>query len=155
MTTHLHRGPDADTTRMTERVIITERNTLAVVEAYATYATLKGVSEPVIVKLRIVGRRSNGMGKPYVAHLEPCQWDLCREGLMTPCEKPNNHLPTVNAWVRHIQTHCHGWHAVSVRRFMGEVLATYSAKTKPKRPTVGVPQRRYRERHYADREVTE
>jgi hypothetical protein len=130
-------------------VIITERNALAVIEAYATYATIKEAPDPVVVKLRIVGQRNDGTGRLYVAHLEPCGSDLCRKGLMVPCERPNGHLTTVDAWLRHIETHCHGWHEVSVRRFMGEVLATYGAKTKPNHRIVGVPQSRYREGHYA------
>lgn len=143
------------------RVIILEQNALAFVEAWATYGDIKDVAEPVVLKLRVVGMRKpdgdrwpldagGGKAKPYVAHLEPCLRDECRDGLLRQCDKPNGHLTVTDAWLKHIKTYCHGWHEASVRRFMREVLDTYGAKPKPATKTVGVSLSHYRERSYAD-----
>jgi hypothetical protein len=120
---------------MSERIIITEQNHLAIVECHATYGVMRDVADPVVLKLRIVARRLDGTGHEYVARLEPCLRDLCRDGGMRQCEKPDNHITVVDAWLRHIKTYCHGWHEASVRRFMREALASYGAKPKLRKVT--------------------
>jgi hypothetical protein len=71
----------------------------------------------------------------YLAVLGACLSDLCN-GTVLParevCTKPlgdrGQHAgQSVDAWCKHIQTHCHGWHTETARQFAETVAASYGS----------------------------
>ena len=71
----------------------------------------------------------------YLAVLQACLSDLCngtvlppREVCTRPLDRRGQHSGQgVDAWCKHIQTHCHGWHEISVRAFAEKVVQTYGS----------------------------
>jgi hypothetical protein len=113
-------------------------NRWAVVEVLAGHSRLRDTGALVVTSLRVVGRRKDGTGGEYVAHLPPCLRDECREGRLTECKKPYGHISEVKAWLKHSATHCHDWHEASARRFAEQVLKTYG-KPVPAPGRAGIP----------------
>lgn len=68
----------------------------------------------------------------FLAELAGCLRDECAAGQLAPCIKPRGHIETVDAWLRHIKTHCHGWHAEKVEAFAAAVAKPW----RPKRTTL-------------------
>lgn len=64
----------------------------------------------------------------FRAELPACLRDECAAGRLTPCVKPSGHIEAVDAWLRHIKTHCHGWHAVKVGTFAAAIVKPWRAK---------------------------
>lgn len=85
----------------------------------------------------------------YRAELVACAFDLCADGTKVSCVTPlttdRGHRHAVggksnlDAWHKHCETHCHGWHWPTVERFAREVLATYGAPPKFESGRPGVP----------------
>lgn len=71
----------------------------------------------------------------YLAVLEACLSDLCsgtvlpaREVCTRPIVKGHKHSgQSVDNWLKHCRTHCHGWHEVSARAFAEKVAKTYGS----------------------------
>lgn len=83
----------------------------------------------------------------YRAELRACLRDECQAGRFTPCAiRPGgvthqhavNGKNTVNVWLAHIKTHCHGWHWPSVESFAERVLKTYGTGARHAAAKVGV-----------------
>lgn len=85
----------------------------------------------------------------YRAELPICLFDPCTNGTKVSCVKPltvNHHSQhsvsggtSVDAWLKHSATHCHGWHWPKAEVFAREVLSTYGAKPKFESGRPGVP----------------
>lgn len=120
-----------------DQVILRAENRLATVEAYGAMNLGIVMGEFVASGYRVVGRRRDGTGREYTATLPACLADRCMAGEVEFCLKPNGHIAAVNAWLKHVATHCHGWHEPSLIRFMAEVLATYGSAMKWRPRTVG------------------
>lgn len=96
---------------------------------------------------RFVVIGSSGYRAELVAH----DFDLCTDGTLTPCVTPLtthygsqhtvNGKSSLDAWFKHCETHCHGWHWPTVERFAREVLATYGAKPAFESGRPGIPRR--------------
>lgn len=67
----------------------------------------------------------------FRAVLPACMRDECAAGYLIPCTRPNNHITTVPAWLRHCETHCHGWHRERVEAFAESVARPQRARQKP------------------------
>lgn len=71
----------------------------------------------------------------YLAILQACLSDLCNGTVLpvrTSCTRPvagnGQHAgQSVDAWCKHVQTHCHGWHDVTARAFAATVAASYGS----------------------------
>lgn len=94
-------------------------NKHASVEVQAEYVEINGTKR--VSCFSVVG--STG----YHASLPACLRDECAAGELEVCCKPNGHVQTVATWLKHIKTHCHGWHETNVERFALDVLSTYGA----------------------------
>lgn len=69
----------------------------------------------------------------YRATLPACLRDDCAEGKTTSCTRTLNdrHMHpgmSVAAWLRHNQTHCHGYHLPRVEKFRDAVARTYKRR---------------------------
>ena len=81
----------------------------------------------------------------YRAVLERCDRDGCADGSYTECRRMLNERGqhttggknSVDAWLRHIKTRCHGWHDGRVEDFAKAVLNTYGHRNAPSLPTRG------------------
>lgn len=67
----------------------------------------------------------------YRAELPGCLRDECAAGHLAPCVKRPGHIQAVDAWLRHIKTHCHGWHRETVEAFAAELVKPYKPKPCP------------------------
>jgi hypothetical protein len=80
--------------------------------------------------------------KGYRATLPKCDRDDCASGAIRECRTKLNDRKqhavdgktSVDAWLRHSKTHCHGWHDASVADFVAAVGRTLGQKAR--RPTV-------------------
>lgn len=74
----------------------------------------------------------------YRAVVELCDRDDCRAGSIKPCVTKLNDRhqhdvggrSSVNAWLRHTKTHCHGWHRERVEVLAADVVRTYGTGRK-------------------------
>lgn len=109
---------------------------MAVVKIQSKHGSVEIVEQTLAARFVVLG--SSG----YRAELPVCLNDLCANGTRVPCAIPltthygHQHsvkvdgkvANSVDAWLRHTQTHCHDWHWPTVERFAREVLATYGAR---------------------------
>ncbi len=99
--------------------------------AWVEIAAVRAPEDEVVVRFRITS--SSG----FRAELPACCADAClsgqREACLTPVGGRHMHSvggkTSVNAWLAHIQTHCHGWHPPIVERLAKQVLKTYRGRT--------------------------
>lgn len=66
----------------------------------------------------------------YRAALPACLLDDCERDRQS-CTRKLDHRAqhsgmSVDAWLRHVRTHCHGWHPARVDDFAARVLRTYA-----------------------------
>lgn len=101
------------------RVIATFSSDHATVEVRAEYVVVDGAQRAS----RFIVTGATG----YRAVLPACLRDDCTAGKLEACRKPDRHIQTVNTWLKHLKTHCHGWHETNIERFALDVLATYGA----------------------------
>ncbi len=97
----------------------------------------------------VIGRGYGTDRHEYRAQLPVCLFDLCTDGTRTPCVTPLtthygrqhavNGKSSIDAWLKHCETHCHDWHWPTVERFAREVLATYGAAPKFESGRPGIP----------------
>lgn len=102
-----------------------------------------------IVEQTLTGKFVVTGSSGYRAELTACLFDLCVGGERVSCAKPLtthygfqhavNGKSSVDAWLKHCETHCHGWHWPKIEAFAREVLATYGAKPARSKATVGMP----------------
>lgn len=79
----------------------------------------------------------------YRASLPACRADACVNGSRVPCAKPvgDNHRHagmSVNRWLAHVKTHCHGWHTETARAFADDVARTFGSAKRVKATPSGL-----------------
>ena len=94
------------------------------------------------VKIEVVGPNARGCfdcvvtSGRYRATMERCYRDGCADGSIKPCEREVNteHMHSsgvgsgsVDKWLAHSATHCHGWHDARVAAFAAKVAKTYGS----------------------------
>lgn len=101
----------------------------------------------VKIEVEIVGPNAAGrfdyvvIARRFRAMMERCDRDGCADGSIKPCEREINgeHMHSsgegsgsVDKWLKHSATHCHGWHDARVAAFMAKVAKTYGSYRGPK-----------------------
>ena len=96
----------------------------------------------VKVNIEVVGPNARGCfdyvitSGRYRATMERCYRDGCADGSIKPCEREVNdkHMHSsgvgsgsVDKWLAHSATHCHGWHDARVEAFAAKVAKTYGS----------------------------
>jgi hypothetical protein len=87
----------------------------------------------------------------FRAVIERCDRDACADGSIAECRRQLNHRgqhetggkSSVDAWLRHAKTHCHGWHDGRVADFVAAVARSYGSYkplrlTRPTAPRISV-----------------
>lgn len=126
----------------------------------ATFVTAEESTNPgrgVWVLLTVISMMIDGAPVPsefvittstgYRATLRACMSDRCTGGagdvVLLRCVKPldgrgQHSGQSVDAWCKHVQTHCHGPHIEHARAFAAEVGATYGSASRRESTLAGL-----------------
>lgn len=92
----------------------------------------------------IVQSEQSDHSRRFVADLPACLRDECADrdaaGALKVClikldtrqQHKVNGRSSVDAWLRHTRTHCHGWHRDKVSEFAASVAETYGSYRRPR-----------------------